>query len=161
MNRADFLEALRAARREWDEALAAVPEEQMAEPGLPGGWSVKDAIAHVTWSEREMVGVIRQRALVGSQLWALDQDARNAEVYAANRDRPLADVLVEARAIWTELLPGLESLTDDDLVDTTRFERMDQLPAGVLPWHIFAGNTFRHYREHARDIAEWTGRFVV
>jgi hypothetical protein len=154
MNRSLFLEELRAARSEWDAALGAVPEERMLEPGLPGGWTVKDAVAHVTWSEREMVGVIAQRALVGSPLWELDQDARNAAVVADSRDRALGDVLAEARAVWLELLPGLESLTDDELTDPARFARLDELP-GVLPWQIFAGSTYLHYRDHARDIRAW------
>ena len=102
-----------------------------------------------------MVGVIRQRALVGSPLWALDQDARNAAVYAANRDRPLAEVLPEERATWVELLAGLESLTDEDLTDRARFPGMDDLPAGVLPWQIFAGSTSWHYANHASTIRSW------
>jgi DinB superfamily len=151
MNRSHFLEELHAARREWDAALAGIPAERMLDPGLPGGWSVKDVIAHVTWSEREMVGVIRQMALVGSPLWELDQDARNAAVVSASRQRPLKEVVADERAVWAGLLPALETLTDDDLADPSHFARLDELP-GVLPWQIFAGSTFQHYREHARDI---------
>jgi uncharacterized damage-inducible protein DinB len=157
MNQSLFLEELRAARREWDAALAGISEERMLDPGLPGGWSVKDAIAHVTWSEREMVGVIRERALAGSPLWELDQDARNAAVVAAARDHTLDEVLAGARAVWAELLPALQSLTDDDLTDPSHFARLDELP-GVLPWQIFAGSTFRHYRDHAGEIRAWRQR---
>jgi hypothetical protein len=159
MNRSDFVQELHAARREWEATLAAVPEERMVEPALAGGWTVKDAVAHVAWSEHEMVGVIRQRALVGSPLWALDQDTRNAQILAENRDRPLDEVLADEEAIWAELLPGLESLADEDLVDPARFTHMEELP-GVLPWQIFAGSTFRHHREHARDIAAWCADVV-
>jgi uncharacterized damage-inducible protein DinB len=159
MKRSAFVEELHAARQEWEAALAAVPEERMTEAGLTGGWTVKDVVAHVAWSEREMVGVIRQRALDGSPLWALDQDTRNAQVLAENRARPLGEVLADERAVWAELLPGLESLTDEDLADPARFDRMDQLP-DVQPWQIFAGSTFRHHREHARDIAAWWGNVV-
>jgi uncharacterized protein (TIGR03083 family) len=155
MDRVEFLDRVRAARAEWDAVVAAIPEERMTEPGLPGGWSVKDVIAHVAWSEREMVGVIRERALVGSPLWGLDQDARNAAVHAENRDRPLGEVLDEERALWSALLPRLESLTDEDLSDRSRFRDMSRLPDGVLPWHIFAGSTFRHYEDHLRDIRSW------
>jgi hypothetical protein len=124
----------------------------MVEPTLSGGWSVKDVVAHVTWSEREMVGVVRQRALVGSSLWSLDQDARNAIVFAENHDRDLDDVLAEERRVYAELLPLLEELTPEDLVKGDRFERM--LP-DVPPWRIFAGSTFLHYKDHAAAIAEW------
>lgn len=124
----------------------------MLEASLAGGWSVKDVVAHVTWSEREMVGVLRQRALVGSPLWALDQDARNAIVYAENRDRDLDELLSEEQRVYAELLPLLEELTSEDLVDAGRWEQM--LP-NVPPWRIFAGSTFLHYEDHAAAIAEW------
>lgn len=155
MNRAEFLDKVRTARRHWEETIALVPEDRMTEPGLFGGWSVKDLIAHVAWSEREMVGVIRERALVGSPLWRLGQDERNAIVFAENRDRPLDDVLAEERAIWNELLPGLESLSDEDLNDPGRFRGLADTAPGVLPWQIFAGSTFAHHEHHARDIRAW------
>jgi len=34
-----------------------VGKPRMTELGLPGGWSVKDVIAHITWYERKMVGM--------------------------------------------------------------------------------------------------------
>jgi hypothetical protein len=95
---------------------------------------------------------LRQKALVGSPLWELDQDSRNAIVYAQNRDRSLEDVLADERRVYAELLPLLEKLTSEDLLDGSRFERM--LP-DVPPWRIFAGSTFLHYAEHAATISEW------
>jgi uncharacterized protein (TIGR03083 family) len=158
MNRVLLLDKVDEARREWDEVLARIPEERMTEPALAGGWSVKDVIAHVTWSEREMIGVIRERALVGSPHWALSPDERNAIVYEENRDRPLAEVLAEAKAVWAELLPGLESLTDEDLADPSRFRELAEAAPGVLPWQIFAGSTFAHHEEHAAALRVWLER---
>ena len=60
----------------------------MTTPGVVGKWSVKDLVAHITWSEREMVGVLAARALAGSDLWSLTNDERNEIVYQQNRDRP-------------------------------------------------------------------------
>jgi hypothetical protein len=88
MNRADFLDKVGTARRAWEGTIARVPANRLTEPVLAGGWSVKDAIAHVAWSEREVIGVIRERALVGSPLWTLRPNERNAAVFAENRDRP-------------------------------------------------------------------------
>lgn len=132
--------------------LARVPRDRMEEPILSGGWSVKDVVAHITWSEHEMVGVLRQKALVGSPLWGLGQDARNAIVYAENRDRDLDDVLSEEQRVYAELLPLLEMLTSEELIDGDRWEQM--LP-DVPPWRIFAGSTFQHYEDHAAAIADW------
>jgi uncharacterized protein (TIGR03083 family) len=155
MNRMLFFDKLHEARREWEEVLDRIPRERMAEPMLTGGWSVKDVVAHVTWSEREMIGVLRERALVGSPLWALSTDERNAAVYAENRDRPLDEILAEARAVWADLLPLLESLTDEDLADPSRFRQLPETAPGVLPWQIFAGSTFTHDEEHAADLRKW------
>jgi hypothetical protein len=124
----------------------------MTEPVLDGGWTIKDVVAHIEWSERELVGVARQRALVGSPLWALDQDARNAIVYTENRDRDLDDVIRDERQSYDELLPLLEALSSEDLVDSDRWDRM--VP-GVPPWRIFAGGTFLHYKDHTAAIADW------
>src|SRR5438132_11775279 len=102
MDREAFFGQLASERRNWDEIVGRVPRERMTEPMVPGGWSVKDVVAHVTWSEREMIGVLRQRALVGSPLWGLDQDSRNAIVFAENRDRGLEDVLADERQGYGE-----------------------------------------------------------
>src|SRR5687768_9949073 len=75
-----FLADLRTERAAWDALLAEIPIERMEEPNAIGDWTVKDVIAHVAWGEREMVGVLRQRALVGSELWNLDNETRNQAI---------------------------------------------------------------------------------
>ena len=152
MDRVAFLSRLASARREWDQVLEGLARERMEESSLAGGWSVKDVVAHVAWSEREMVGVIRQKALIGSPLWELGQDERNAIVVAENRERDLDDVLEEERRVYAELLPLLEGLTTEELENGDRWQQM--LP-NVPPWRIFAGSTFLHYEEHAAMIAAW------
>jgi hypothetical protein len=42
----------------------------LTEPGLAGDWTAKDLIGHVLWYEREIFRVVRERAPVGSPLWA-------------------------------------------------------------------------------------------
>src|SRR4030067_1847894 len=99
----DFLETLQSARAEWESLLAKVGESNMLRPGVAGEWSVKDIICHITWFEREMVGVLQARALIGSDLWNLPQGQRNAAVFEKNRYRPLEDVLTEARQVYQGL----------------------------------------------------------
>ncbi len=149
MNKTEFLQRQRRARTEWEALLGEVGPERMTRPGTAGYWSVKDVIAHVAWFEREMVGMIRARALEGSELWDLDQDARNAVVYEQNRDRPLDDVLSEARQVYAELLPLLEGMSDEEYADPSRFRGM---PPGWAPWSVIAGNTWEHYEAHIPAI---------
>ena len=152
MTRAEFLDLLRTARAEWDALLAAVPEGRMTVPGVEGQWSVKDVIAHITWHEREMLGVLQARALVGSDLWDLPLHQRNATIYVQNRDRPLAEVLAESRTVYPQLLAAVGELADADLTDAGRFADM---PGDWVPWQLLAENTYTHYRDHMPAIRAW------
>ncbi len=155
MDKATFITTLRADRAMWDDLLAELlplGEAALTAPGVAGAWSVKDVISHVAWFEREMIGVVRTRALVGSDLWRLPQDQRNAAIFAQNRDRSLPDVLDEAARTCAEMLAAIETLTDADLADPAHFTGM---PADWLPWQVIAGNSFEHYRDHALTLRAW------
>lgn len=65
MQVAEFLDLIRTARLAWDDQLRRVQRDQMTVPGVVGKWSVKDLVAHITCSERDMVGVLQVRVLVG------------------------------------------------------------------------------------------------
>lgn len=152
MTKRRFLELLLTERERWDALLTEVGAARMTERALPGGWTVKDVIVHVTWSEREMVGVMRERALVGSDLWNLTQDECNRIVYEENRERPLADVLAEARAVYRDFLDGVKHLDDDELTDPGRYLGM---PPDWTPWRILAGCCYEHYAAHHKAIRAW------
>ncbi len=141
-----------SSRAGWDEQLTHLNPADMERPGVVGEWSIKDLIAHITWSENEMVGMLKARALVGSELWELSTDERNQIVYLQNKDRPLEEVVSEARHIFTQLLSLLEGLEDPELYDAAYFK---DLPTDWLPWRIIAGNTYLHYQEHRKDLQAW------
>jgi hypothetical protein len=152
MTLATFLDSLRSGRAEWEALLAQISTDRMTQPGVEGDWSIKDIIAHVTWHEREIEGVLRARALVGSELWDLPLDQRNAAIFEQNRDRPLNDVLEESRQVFPQLLELAESLSDEDLNDPHHFQGM---PEDWLPWGLVADNTFTHYPDHIASIRAW------
>ena len=152
MDRATFLKTLHTKRAEWDALLVKVGEARMTQPGLAGEWSLKDIIAHVTWGEREMVGVLQAHALVGSDLWNVSTDERNAAVFEQNRHRSLPDVLAEAQRVHAQLLEAVQALSEEDLVDAQRFREM---PADWVPWQMFAGNCYDHYEQHTPAIRAW------
>ena len=152
MELAEFLDHIQVSRALWEAQLARVQPQQMTTPGVVGKWSVKDLVAHITWSEREMVGVLAARALVGSDLWSLTNDERNEIVYQQNRDRPLDEVLAEAKAVYTRLLALVSGMSAAELNDPGQFA---QMPADWLPWRVIAGNTYIHYREHAQNLQAW------
>jgi len=152
MDKATFIEGLRNERAGWEALLAQVGEERMLEPGAAGAWSIKDIIAHIMWGEREMIGVCKQHALVGSDLWNLPEDERNAVIVAEQRDRPLDEVLHEEEQVYAQLLEAIQALSDEDFNDSHHFRYM---PEEWTPWQIIAGCSFRHYRDHMPSILAW------
>lgn len=124
----------------------------MLEPGLPEGWSVKDVVAHVNWYERQMVELLEQRALAGSEHWELPANALNVASYEEDKDLPLGEVLAESNRVFVQLWALVSELEDEDLVDAARFDRM---PEDWEPWQVIASNTFEHYQEHIPDIRAW------
>jgi hypothetical protein len=152
MDKATFIETLHAGRAEWQVLLAEVGEARMLQPGAAGEWSVKDVIAHVMWGEREMVGVMRAHALIGSDLWDLSEDERNAIMVTEKRNRPLQEVLTEEQQVYAQFLEAVQALSDEDFTDPRRFREM---PEQWLPWRILAGCSFAHYRQHTPSIRAW------
>ena len=152
MDQLTFIHKVQEARKEWLSLMAEVGRPRMTEPDLPGEWSVKDVIAHITWYEREMVGMLEAMALVGSDLWQLPHDERNIPIYEQNRDRSLDEVLSDAEQVYDHLLEAIASLSEDELCDPSHFRDM---PGEWIPWNVIAGNTYEHYYQHIPDIREW------
>lgn len=151
MTQAEFLEKQATAHAEWIRILASIPRERMLEV-VAGEWTVKDVIAHVTWGEREMAGVLETRALIGSELWNVPQQERNTTVWKQNRDRSLEDVLSDAETVYRELEQELGKVSDEELKEARYFREM---PAEWKPWEVIASNTFEHYPEHVAMLRAW------
>ncbi len=142
---------VRAARAEWDTARAArIPLGWMTEPGVEGEWSVKDIVAHITWGEREAIGVAQARALVGAEPWERPQDERNRAVFEQNRHRDLGDVRADSGDVFARVVAALDTLAEDELNDPERFAG---LPAGWRPWRILYDPG--HYAAHVQSICAW------
>ncbi len=154
MTVAELLERVRSSRVAWDALVASLSDHALVSPRLRDGWSVKDVIAHIAWFEREMTGICRARAFVGSDLWALPPHERNAAIQAENQARDLADVRADAAAAWGDLLSALATLSDRDLVDPASFPGM---PPDWVPLEIIAGNTYEHYPAHAVSVGAQLG----
>jgi len=152
MNHAEFLARIAAARHELDQLVGQLSPEQVVIPGVEGKWSVKDILAHITWFDREMIGMLLARALVGSPWWNLPQEERNQRIYELALQRPASQVLVESRNAFAELIELLQELTDADLNETGRFRDM---PPDWRLIDVLSGNTFEHYEDHARSIRQF------
>jgi len=153
-NKSQFLKQIRQSRAKLDTLLAGIDPSKMTQPGV-GDWSVKDVLAHITWHEREMLNVARAHALVASDLWDLPLDKRNNVIYNENKNRPLKEVLKDYPAVFESLMESMQTLTEEDLHDPSRFPNM---PADWKPWELFASNTHEHYEDHLADLKAWQKR---
>src|SRR3954453_196876 len=97
-----LIASLQSEQAAWLALLDEIGEENMTQPEVAGGWSIKDIVAHITGGRRRTV--LRFRAALDPTVnmtpdWPaeLDEDDEvdeiNAWIYKDNRDRPLVDVL--------------------------------------------------------------------
>jgi hypothetical protein len=154
MNKAQLLSTLKRERSEWESLLSQFDEHEMIRPAADGEWSVKDIVAHVTYYERWLLNwledAVRGKVTVATHKDEVDVDARNALIFAENKDRSVQDVLAESRQVFEQVFKLVELLPEQDLLDPHRFDRY------VVPfwkrseplWQCIAGDTYEHYRQH-------------
>lgn len=152
MDKEHFIRRVEDAWVKWQSLVDRAGEERMLEPANEGGWTLKDVIAHITWHEREMVNVLRTRALVGSDLWLQPLEQRNQAIYEENRDLPLEQALSEAQQAHQALMQELKEMSEEDLLELGRIAEM---PPDLRLWDILADNTFQHYLDHYSTTNSW------
>ena len=148
MEKVEFLNHLQTARQAWEQYLAQIPVEKMGLPAVPGAWTVKDVIAHITWYDQEMVDLLESRVLAGSDWWNLPLDERNRMIYKQYYERPVEEILAQSRQVFARLWLLAQHLDDKDLNDPARFKDM---PLDWMPWDMIASNTYEHYLEHIKS----------
>ncbi|HCC78186.1 MAG: hypothetical protein A2X25_04720 [Chloroflexi bacterium GWB2_49_20] len=151
MKKNEFMEMIRSGWRELDSILGNFTRQQMESPGSCEGWAVKDVISHIAWYETEMVNVLKQHALKGSELWNLPQQERNAAIYLATRNESLQPVIEKEAHAYKTMLDLLGSMDESALNDPAAFSGM---PTGWQPWSVIASNTYEHYQDHIKQLKD-------
>ena len=161
ISKKQLLAEMQSEQAAWLALLDEIGEENMTQPEVAGGWSIKDIVAHITgWRRRT---VLRFRAALDPTVdmtpyWPaeLDEDDEvdqiNAWIYKANRDRPLADVLNDSREVFQQLVAEVSALSDEQLNDPQRF-----------PWlegeRLTGAFIFGHFHEeHEPAMRAWLSR---
>jgi hypothetical protein len=144
-----LIEAIEAARENWDHVVELVPEDKREWKPSPDAWSLKDIVAHVAWHELEMIKMIESRALEGSDWWNLPTDRRNDKIYDLYWSALLEDVLAVAKESYPRMIYALQTLSDEELNDPARIKGM---PLEWKPWRLLANNTYEHYLRHVGQV---------
>ena len=155
LSKTQLLTEMRQEQAAWEALLYEIGQAHMRQPEVAGGWSIKDIVAHLTgWRRRS---VRRFQALLKhepgfSPPWPeelREDDEINAWIYAANRDRPLTEVLSDSREVFQQLVETLEAFSEDELQKLRRI-------LGLEEEQISGSLFFAHFhQEHEPDMRAW------
>jgi uncharacterized protein (TIGR03083 family) len=156
----DKAELMARIDREWaalEHALAPLDEAQMTAPG-PGGWSVKDLLAHISAWERvllvcdlqggsfaEAAGMDQATSAATEHMTA--ETGLNDYFYQRDKQLPLTAVLSNFRESHRQVVAALEQLGDADL---QRAHDPDDPEVHLMDSII--GDTYAHYHQHRATI---------
>jgi hypothetical protein len=153
----DKAELLARIDQEWTalrELIDSLTPKQMTE-AVPGSWSVKDHLVHLTtWEQfllRYHIGQEPPHIVMGVEaetFEGLDEDGMNALIYERSQNRPLEDVLESLGQSHIQVLDALGPMTFADLMQPRYADDPEARP--LINWVI--GNTYDHYREHRQTI---------
>ena len=171
MPKKQFIEKLMHERDKFELTLNRVGyTRRMTLKGVAGKWSIKDILAHILAYELYIADRIdeiqheqiytpckTQTALdafleefgypdFGSPL--LDDDSPNEWVVEKYKNVSLEDVVAQEIQAFSSIVTMIENTTQKLIDEHTLFERV-------------ANNTFKHYREHLRDIRHWLKTHAV
>ena len=120
--------------------LDAISVDGPADP--TGRWTARDHLAHVAWWRARDAALLDALMTGGALPPSVEDDAQNAEIYAANRGRKAADVKADARASWERLAAAVEASSEDVL------ERPHPYAPQYRLWEMIAGDAYQHLGEH-------------
>jgi len=165
MTKKQFIEKLMHERDKFELLLNRVGyTRRMTLKGVSGKWSIKDILAHILayelYSADRMNEVLHKQAYIpcktqtaldafldehgypdfGSPL--LDDDTPNAWVVERYRNVSLEEVVAQEVQAFSSIVTTLEKIPEKMIERHNLYDRI-------------ANNTYKHYREHLKDIRSW------
>ena len=161
---AEIITRIEQAMQRMVQAIAPLSPDQMLEPRLSDGQSVKDVLAHLTWWDQWLLFTLPADQntthtpitpplvdqIPSTDHWA---DEMNAKVYAYNQPRELSIIQAEFTATSNDLLQRVSQLSIDDLYNPDGLAAMIGRPVAPLILGIY-----EHYEEHAHELEQLKSR---
>lgn len=148
MNRETLLQAIETGRDRLEAALAALPDEAMADR-IDDAWTRKDVLAHLEAWERRVVDLLERLREGREPGERVETDELNERFHAADRDRGLDDIRSSERAAYLGVLAAVEGASAEELFEGGHFAWTEGEP--LADW--FRGNTDEHYDEHLEQLS--------
>lgn len=155
LDKQEMIELHQGELEAWERLLSNLDTQQLIDPLLPSGWSVKDTLAHLgAWQSRT---IARMEAFLQGHAprlpdWPVELDEEetieavdraNAWILEAHRERPWADVYLGWRGGYLRFLELLKELPEREirpngkLTWISRYERMEDHPENYDYHHAY------------------------
>ena len=155
MNKDELLDAIRAARKAMVETIELIPAERRGEPGLAGGWSVKDSIVHINYWEGQLVTMLYQlrAGAVPTTVHFTDKtvDEINASWFAQGKTRSWDMAWADFNGLGGQILRRVGEFKDRELNDPTFHPKLEGIP--LYEW--IGNDSYGHENEHRAAIEAW------
>lgn len=149
LTKTEALEKIQGEHQRLIRLLAEIDQADLLMPGIiptpDPGQNIKDLLAHLSaWEERmrrQVRSILRNTTL---PLYPNTSEF-NKQVYEANKDRSLEDVLAGFERSYQECYAQIQKLSEEELTTD-----------GV--WQLVGFNTYNHYAWAIKEIEQWRER---
>lgn len=138
------------ARGAFLEALADVDPQLLDAPGLVGEWNGRQLLGHLAyWTEHAVAAIEAAAGGVADAFGRddFDLEQRNAEVAAADAERPLAELQAAEATAFERLRVSIEG------ADPAWLDELVGYGDSIV--QVIRDDGSDHYREHTLDIRAW------
>ncbi len=156
MKRDEAVGKLRAARKELQETLAGISEEEWTRPNAVQKWSLKDLLGHIAAWDEEVLRVIQAFAMQAEPHYSYSISDRNdfavwnAEQVEERKNRTLEQIRSEFDGSRRDLIQIVEGVTDQVLM-RPKMTPWNELRTGLE----LLDEAAAHDIEHAKDVRSW------
>jgi hypothetical protein len=115
-NKSEVISTLREAQQEVEKVASSLPEAAWSKGVYESGWNARQLLCHLAESSgvaSYLVGLAQAPAEGGGMPAGFDVDAWNGQRVAALQDKPLADLLNEARNNTDRNIAAVQAAPDD------------------------------------------------
>ena len=150
----ELLQAIHAARDEWNALIAQIPHHRLSESLAVGSWSIKDVIAHITEYDRWLALGLAMRLQKPPQIWLDDisLDEFNAVLHQQIAGRNPDIILFDSNRVFQDLINEVETHSEAYLFGTHRVEGVS---FDVIPFQLLKSESYGHYCDHMPAIRAW------
>jgi hypothetical protein len=164
----ELRERMQEGREVWNAYIEQVPDSAATVTALPGGWTVKDVMAHVaayeSWTSAQIRAANEGREPTNLELYGVedvpedpegwDLDRVNAAIYYRYVATPLSEARTFAERAFANLIAAIEAVPEPDL--TTRDAQL--WTGGESLLEVIPRQSYAHYEHHLDDLRTIAGQ---